>query len=90
MNDFNKRIKKHLAEYKTNVLGIPDDLLGEKIKAIIVPKDGSKISENEILKVCHKNLPLFKIPSLIEYRDSIPKSASGKVQRYLLAGKALD
>ena len=72
------------------VLGIPDDLLGEKIKAIIVPKDGSKISENEILKVCHKNLPLFKIPSLIEYRDSIPKSASGKVQRYLLAGKALD
>ncbi len=79
-------IMTHPGVQEAVVLGIPDDLLGEKIKAIVVLKDGSNTPENEIFKLCHKNLPLYKVPAMIEYRDSIPKSPSGKVQRYLLAG----
>jgi long-chain acyl-CoA synthetase len=83
-----KEIEEILAEHKdvveSAVVGLPDEILGEAITAVIVLKNRSKVTENEIMKHCRANLPAFKIPKKMEFRESIPKTASGKIKRHLL------
>ena len=62
------------------VLGIADDLLGNKLVALTVPKNG-ECSENLILSQCAKRLPKYKVPGEIKKIRSLPKSAGGKVDR---------
>ena len=52
--------------------------LGEMIKAFVVP-DQPPLGETEVRKHCHARLPSYKIPHLIEFRDSLPRNPSGKV-----------
>lgn len=64
------------------VKGVPDDLMGEVIKAYVVSSQ-----EIDILKIkrhCKDNLATYKIPKYIEQIDSLPKTSSGKVKKYLL------
>ena len=63
------------------VLGVPDRLRGEAIKAVIVPQNGRQISRKEIVKYCRIKLADFKMPRIIEFREEIPKSSLGKVLR---------
>jgi len=62
------------------VLGIPDPLLGHKLAAVIVPVDAD-LKVEEVLLVCRKELPSYKVPQNISFCGSLPKSASGKVDR---------
>lgn len=73
--------------YEAAAVGVPDELLGEKIKAVVVLKQDTNLSECDLLKHCHKYLPPYKVPAILEFRESIPKSPSGKIRRYLLANK---
>jgi acyl-CoA synthetase (AMP-forming)/AMP-acid ligase II len=66
------------------VVGISDEHLGESIKAFVVPIPGGKLDVKAVQLHCRKNLALYKIPKSVEFTDSLPKTASGKVQRYLL------
>jgi long-chain acyl-CoA synthetase len=63
------------------VVGTPDDILGEAIKAFIVLKKGSTISEREIMAHCSRHLEDFMIPKFIEMRESLPKTSSGKITK---------
>lgn len=62
-------------------VGIPDDYKGEKIKVYIVLKDGETATEDEFREFFRKHLVPYKVPSEIEFRDSLPKSAIGKILR---------
>ena len=62
------------------VLGIKDDLLENKLKAVAVPKD-SDCSENWILQKCSEKLPSYKLPDEIRFVHSLPKTMSGKIDR---------
>jgi len=66
------------------VIGIPDDIRGEQVKAFIVPRPESSLDEVEVKDFCARNLAKFKIPSCIEFRSSLPKSAVGKPLRRAL------
>jgi acyl-CoA synthetase (AMP-forming)/AMP-acid ligase II len=83
-----KEIEEIIAEQddvvESAVVGMPDEILGEAITAVIVLKNKSKITEREIMRHCRANLPAFKIPKKIVFRESIPKTASGKIRRHLL------
>lgn len=70
------------------VVGIPDELLGQTIKAVVVARAGATLNAMAVRAHCHKQLAAFKIPRQIEFVASLPKTASGKVQRYLLAEAA--
>lgn len=54
------------------------------VKAYIVIKDGFSVTEEEILRYCQDNLAAFKFPKKIEFRESLPKTAVGKVLRRFL------
>ncbi|XP_042512686.1 probable CoA ligase CCL9 [Macadamia integrifolia] len=65
--------------------GVPDDKYGEEINCAIIPGEGSKIDEEEVLKHCKKNLASFKVPKKVFITDTVPKTATGKIQRRIVA-----
>ncbi|AHF07487.1 long-chain-fatty-acid--CoA ligase [Desulfitobacterium metallireducens] len=75
---------KHPSIQEVACAGIPDSYWGEKIKAYIVIKEGWGISQEEIQSFLKGELAAFKIPKEIEFRDSLPRTAVGKVLRRFL------
>ena len=65
-------------------VGIADKYRGETVKAYIVLKPGEKATEEEIISFCREKLAAYKVPKIVEFRESIPKSAIGKVLRKVL------
>lgn len=67
------------------VVGLPDDLWGERVVAIVVPRDGAKVNSEDIITHCRKQLPGFKTPKQVEFEaSSLPYTPTGKVQKFLL------
>jgi acyl-coenzyme A synthetase/AMP-(fatty) acid ligase len=66
------------------VIGVPDEILGQAIKAFIVPKKETALTETDIIAYCAKNLESFMVPKYVEFRDTFPKTLSGKVDKKLL------
>jgi long-chain acyl-CoA synthetase len=69
------------------VVGVPDRVLGQAIKAVIRLKEGAKVSQRTILRHCVKHLEAFKVPTVVEFRAWLPKTASGKIERHQLAAE---
>ncbi|KAK0597109.1 hypothetical protein LWI29_021892 [Acer saccharum] len=65
--------------------GVPDDKYGEEINSAIIPREGSTIDEEEVKNFCRKNLAAFKVPKRVFITDSLPKTASGKIQRRIVS-----
>jgi long-chain acyl-CoA synthetase len=65
-------------------VGIPDAYRGETVKAFVVLKPGEKATDKEITEFCRTKLAAYKVPKLVEFRESIPKSAVGKILRKIL------
>ncbi|MCK4709059.1 MAG: long-chain fatty acid--CoA ligase, partial [Gammaproteobacteria bacterium] len=75
----------HLVEVEeVVVVGVHDEILGQVIKAIIVPVAEGTPEKKNVQAYCRKNLAAYKIPKIIEFTNELPKTASGKVKRYLL------
>jgi long-chain acyl-CoA synthetase len=66
-------------------VGVPDEYRGETVKAFVVRKPGSTVTEEELVSYCKENLAPYKVPKLLEFRDELPKSAVGKLLRRVLA-----
>jgi long-chain acyl-CoA synthetase len=61
------------------VVGVPDSVLGEAVKAVIVLKEGESATEEEIKKFCAEHLADYKVPKFIEFLASLPRNPAGKV-----------
>jgi long-chain acyl-CoA synthetase len=61
------------------VVGIPDERLGEEVKAYIVRAPGSSATEQDVLAWCHDQFAAYKTPRLVEFREQLPMTATGKV-----------
>ncbi len=71
------------------IAGLPDEFLGEKIKAYIVLKEGENATQEEILDFCSERLAKFKVPRIVEFRSELPKTMIGKVLRRVLLEEEL-
>ncbi len=66
------------------VIGVPDPTRGELVKAYIVPQAGAQPSAEEIIAFCRANLARYKVPTLVEFREALPRSEVGKPLRRVL------
>jgi long-chain acyl-CoA synthetase len=78
-------IHKHPKISEIAVIGVSDKLRGEVPKAIIVLKDGEAASDEEIRYFAKEHLAHFKVPHYFEFRDSLPKTRSGKIDKEKLS-----
>jgi acyl-CoA synthetase (AMP-forming)/AMP-acid ligase II len=64
---------------EVGVIGVPDTIFGEEVKAVIALKPGEKATPEEIQEYCSRYLAKFKIPKYVEFRDTLPRNPAGKV-----------
>lgn len=74
----------HPAVAEVAVIGVPSDQWGETIKALVVLAPGERITEDEIITHCKQRLASYKAPTSVEFRDAIPRTATGKIQKFKL------
>lgn len=79
-------IYQHPAVAEVAVVGQPDTYRGETIKSVVAPKPEykDKVTEQEIIDFCKSRLATFKVPRQVEFRESLPKNAVGKILRRML------
>lgn len=81
-------LQEHPAVISSCVIGIPDEKVGERIKAYVVLKEDIKgITGYELIKWCREMLVAYKMPQYIEFRDMLPKSKVGKLLRREIRGE---
>ena len=71
----------HPQVLEAGVIGIPDPVYGEVVKAFVVLKTAGAATEEHLMNFCKENLPTYKRPKSIQLMDSLPKSAVGKILR---------
>jgi fatty-acyl-CoA synthase len=75
---------RHPEVREVAVIAIPDEKWGEVPKAIIVLQPGAQVTEAEILAFCRSEMAHFKAPKVVEFVQELPKTATGKLQKYRL------
>ncbi|HET6537175.1 MAG TPA: fatty acid--CoA ligase [Sphingopyxis sp.] len=71
----------HPAVQEVAVIGIPDEKWGETVKAVVVAKPGSAVSEDEIIAWARERIAAFKAPRSVDVIEALPRNASGKILR---------
>jgi acyl-CoA synthetase (AMP-forming)/AMP-acid ligase II len=66
------------------VIGVPDEKWGETIKAVVVRTPGSGIDQAAVIAHCKKQIAGYKAPTSVDFVDAIPRTATGKVQKFRL------
>ena len=80
-------LHSHPAVEEAAVVGVPHDLLGEEVKAVIICRPGVALTGQELISFCRERMAAYKYPRIVEFRAELPKNAMGKVLKdELLAG----
>jgi long-chain acyl-CoA synthetase len=74
----------HPAVLEASVIGVPDEVWGESVRALVVPRRDSRPVEGELIEFCRARLAHYKCPRAVEFRDELPKTASGKILKRAL------
>jgi crotonobetaine/carnitine-CoA ligase len=77
-------ILAHPGVFDCAVIGIPDPLRDESIMAIVVVKEGARVSADDIMDWCRQRLASFRTPELVEFREELPRTSVGKIQKHIL------
>jgi long-chain acyl-CoA synthetase len=76
--------------HEAAVVGLPDEVLGERIVAFVVARDGCSLDASAALRALRRKLPAYKLPAEIRLRDDLPKNEAGKVMKQRLREEEAD
>jgi fatty-acyl-CoA synthase len=82
-------IFEHPAVRDVQVIGVPDERLGEVVMAYIILKQENKCTEQEIIDFCRPRMANFKVPKYLKFVESFPMTPTGKVQKFKLKELAM-
>ena len=82
--DIEDALYQHPAVMECAVIGVPHEKWGETPKALVVRRPGEAASEEDLIAFCREHLAHFKCPTSIEFRDELPRTATGKLQKFKL------
>lgn len=74
-------LTRHPNVSEAAIVGLPDDLFGERVCAVIKLKEGKESSEEEIISYLKEQIATYKLPSKVIFQDELPVTASGKIQK---------
>lgn len=74
----------HPAVAEVAVIGVPSEKWGETIKALVVLGEGQSATEQELIAWCKEKAAHYKAPTTIEFRDTLARTATGKLQKFKL------
>jgi len=86
--ELEEQIMTHPAVSLCAVIGVPDDRMGEEVKAFLVLKQGSELTESEFVDWCKGQFAANKYPRFVEFRDSLPIGGTGKIFKRALRNEA--
>ncbi|MGH7926293.1 MAG: long-chain-fatty-acid--CoA ligase [Candidatus Binatia bacterium] len=72
-------LSRHDGILEVAIIGIPDPLSGEAVKAFVVLKKGAQLTEKEVIDFCRDRIAVYKAPRYVEFIDALPRNPSGKV-----------
>jgi len=85
--EIEQAVISHPAVLETAVVGVPDDTWGERPKAFVVLKPGASATEADIVAHVRQQIARYKAPRDVEFVTALPKTSTGKVQKYELREK---
>jgi long-chain acyl-CoA synthetase len=83
-NEIENVVTLHPDVVECACIGVPDEESGEAVKIFVVLRPGAELTADELRAHCRANLAAYKVPSLVEFRDELPKSNVGKILRRAL------
>src|SRR5690606_1697763 len=75
---------RHEAIFEAAVIGVPDEVWGESVKAFIVLKENQTLTKEEVIDHCVQHLASYKQPKFVEFLPSLPRNTSGKILKRAL------
>ena len=76
---------RHPAIQEAAVLPVPDELLGSRLRAVVTADGAGSVTRENVLDHCRKWLPGYMVPDVVEFRQALPRTSTGKVDRSGLA-----
>lgn len=84
LGEIENALLSHPGVREVAAVAIPDDIVGNRIKAVVAAHTGSSLQPTELQQHCAARIPKYMIPDLIEFCDSLPKTSTGKIDRVRL------
>ncbi len=81
---------KHPSVADAVVLPVPDELLGSRLRAVVVAAADDGLTREDVLEHCRQWLPGYMVPEVVEFRAALPRTSTGKVDRAGLAAEHAD
>jgi crotonobetaine/carnitine-CoA ligase len=82
-SEVEETLKQHPAVFDAAVVGIPDPVRDQAIKAYVILKEGAAATAAELVTWCRARLSGFKVPEVVDFRDAFPRTSVGKIQKHL-------
>jgi len=83
-------LKSHPKVKDAAVIGIPDRRKGQALVAVIALKEGAQAEREDLMNYCKENMPDYRVPKAIIFRDTIPRDPAGKLLRRILKEETKD